>query len=360
MPEKLKDLFFTASFVTQVGYAIQRLHPDFDKQKFSSLVFDADWENRELKAKMRHITRCLHATLEKEYPEALEILIETAPSFSGFDSMIFADYVECYGLDHWDLSLPALAFFTTLCSSEYAVRPFLDHDPERALEYLLAWAEDENEHVRRLASEGCRPRLPWGMVLPKFKKDPRPILPVLEKLKDDPSEYVRRSVANNLNDISKDHPELVLDICERWHGQSSNTDWIVKHACRGLLKAGNRRAMHLFGFADTENVGIQNLSVDRCTLPVGEELSLTFNLRVDTEEACRVRLEYEVQYARPDGKASRKVFQIREGTFEPGTHAISRKLSFVDRSTRKHYPGEHGISIIANGVEMAKTVFELT
>jgi 3-methyladenine DNA glycosylase AlkC len=360
MPEKLKNLFFTASFVTQLGYAIQRVHPDFDKQKFSSLVFDAHWQKRELKEKMRHITGCLQATLDKEFPEALEILTEVAPSFSGFDSMVFPDYVQYYGLDHWDLSLPALAFFTTLCSSEYAVRPFLDQDPERAMEYLHTWAEDENEHVRRLASEGCRPRLPWGMALPRFKNDPSLILPVLDKLKDDPSEYVRKSVANNLNDISKDHPELVLDVCERWQGQSANTDWIVKHACRGLLKSGNRRAMRLFGFADTENVAIQDLTLDRSTLPVGEELTLTFNLRVDTEEACRVRLEYEVQYARPAGKASRKVFQIREGNFEPGRYTISRKLSFIDRSTRKHYPGEHGISIVVNGVEMAKTVFELT
>jgi 3-methyladenine DNA glycosylase AlkC len=360
MPEKLKDIFFTPTFVTQLADAIQRACPDFEKEKFDSLVYDAGWEERELKERMRHITTCLHTTLDREFPEALEILIEAAPAFSGFDTMIFPDYVGFYGLDYWDLSLPALAFFTTLCSSEYAIRPFLDQDPQRAMEYLYTWADDQNEHLRRLASEGCRPRLPWGMALPKFKKDPSLILPVLEKLKDDPSEYVRKSVANNLNDISKDHPDLVLDLCERWYGHSPNTDWIVKHACRGLLKAGNRRAMHLFGFADTKNVAISDLTLDKSMLPVGAGLNLTFNLTVDTEEACRVRLEYQVEYARPEGKVSRKVFQIREGTFEPGNHAISRKLSFVDRSTRKHYPGEHRISIIVNGVEMAKAAFEMT
>jgi 3-methyladenine DNA glycosylase AlkC len=360
MPEKLKDLFFTASFVAELGEALHRVCPEFDRVKFSNLVFDASWESRELKKRMRHVTECLHETLDKEYPEALKLLIEVAPSFHGFDTMAFPDYVQCYGLDHWDLSLPALAFFTTLCSSEYAVRPFIEQDPQRAMEYLYAWAEDENEHVRRLASEGCRPRLPWGMALPQFKKDPSPILPVLEKLKDDPSEYVRKSVANNLNDVSKDHPQLVLDICERWHGHSANTDWIVKHACRTMLKAGNRRAMHLFGFSDTENATVQRLTLDRHTLSVGEKLNFTFELNVDTNEARHVRLEYAVQYARPEGKVSRKVFQIKEETFDPGTHVISRKLSLADQSTRKHYPGHHQISIFVNGVEMASSGFELT
>ena len=360
MPEKLKDLFFTASFISPLGEALHLACSDFDRNNFSSLVFDASWEGRELKERMRHVTQCLHQTLSKEYPEALGILREIAPSFSGFDTMVFPDYVQCYGLDHWDLSLPALAFFTTLCSSEYAIRPFLDQDPQRAMQYLHTWAEDENEHVRRLASEGCRPRLPWGMALPRFKQDPSPILPVLEKLKDDPSEYVRKSVANNLNDISKDHPELVLDICERWYGHTANTNWIVKHACRGLLKAGHRRAMHLFGFADIDNVAVHNLTLDRRALSIGEELHFTFELGVDTAEACPVRLEYAVRYARPQGKSSRKVFQIKEQTFEPRTHRVSRKLSLVDQSTRKHYPGKHNISIIVNGVEMATTSFELT
>ena len=359
MPEKLKDLFFTASFVADLGEALHRVFPEFDRDKFTRLVFDASWESRELKERMRHVTECLHETLDKEYPEALEILIGIAPSFSGFDTMVFPDYVERYGLDRWELSLPALALFTPLCSSEFAIRPFLDQDPETAMRYLYTWAEDQNHHVRRLASEGCRPRLPWGMTLPQFKKDPTPVLPILEKLKNDESDYVRKSVANNLNEISKDHPQLVLDICERWYGQTANTDWIVKHACRTMLKAGNQRAMHLFGLGETENVSVLNLTLDRRALSIGEELPFTFELRVDTAEACRVRLEYAVQYARPEGKVSRKVFQIKEETFEPGTHLVSRKLSLADQSTRRHYPGQHRISIFVNGAEMASSDFDL-
>lgn len=360
MPERLKDLFFTESSIGDLGDAIEQVYPAFDKEKFTALVFDADWGNKELKQRMRHVTRCLHETLPQEYPEALAILLEIAPSSGGFDALVLPDYVECYGLDDWDRSLPALAFFTRFASSELAIRPFIIQDPERALEYLCSWAEDDNHHVRRLASEGCRPRIPWAMALPMFKEDPTPILPVLEKLKADESEYVRKSVANNLNEISKDHPELVLDTCERWYGHDSRTDWIVKHACRTMLKAGNRRAMLLFGFADPTSVTVENLTLDGEKPAIGDELPFTFDLSVDTEGACRARLEYAVQYARPKGKVSRKVFQIKEDTFDPGTHVVSRKLSLADQSTRKHYPGEHEISIFVNGVEKAKAAFRLT
>lgn len=359
MPEKLKDLFFTTSFVSKLGDAIQQVCPDFDNEKLNSLVFHETFEAKELKEQMRHITHCLYETLPKDYPQALAILTEVAPSFPSFDGMVFSDYVGCYGLDDWELSLPALALLTKSISAEYAIRPFLAQDPQRAMEYVNAWAEDENEHVRRLASEGCRPRLPWGMALPAFKKDPSPILPILEKLKNDESESVRKSVANNLNDISKDHPELVLDICERWHGQTKNTDWIVKHACRGLLKAGNKRALALFGFADPRHLGVEDLTLDKETLFIGEELRFTFQLTVDTDQPCKARLEFAVHYVKPSGRSSRKVFQIREASFNPGRHLISKKRSFADQSTRKHYSGEHQISIIVNGVEMAKASFEL-
>jgi 3-methyladenine DNA glycosylase AlkC len=359
MPEKLKDLFFTDSFINQLGETIHQAYPDFDREKFARLVHDDDWESRELKQKMRHVTRCLHETLPGDYAEALEILTAIAPSFQGFDTMVFPDYVECYGLAYWDLSLPALAFFTKLCSSEFAIRPFLAQDPERAMAYLRVWAEDEDHNVRRLASEGCRPRLPWGIALSTFKEDPSLILPVLEKLKDDESEYVRKSVANNLNDISKDHPELVLDVCERWYGQTKETDRIVKHACRTMLKAGNRRAMRLFGFGDPTHLGVENLALDRGTLAIGENVYATFDLHVNTPEACQVRLECGVYYVKARGKLSRKVFHLKEKSFDPGRHPISKKLFFADQSTRKHYPGEHQISIIVNGVEMARTSFEL-
>ncbi|MFC1853735.1 DNA alkylation repair protein, partial [candidate division CSSED10-310 bacterium] len=247
MAEKLKNLFFTFAFIDQLGHAIRQENPAFDAASFEQLVFDESWHDKELKERMRHVSFCLRETLPSDYPMALDILLKVAPSFSSFDAMVFPDYVECFGLDHWDISLAALKIFTQISSSEFAIRAFLIKDPERAMASLLLWADDENHHVRRLTSEGCRPRLPWAVALPFFKEDPGLIFPVLEKLKDDESDYVRKSVANNLNDISKDHPELVLAICERWLGHTKNTDWIVKHACRGMLKKSNEKALQLFG-----------------------------------------------------------------------------------------------------------------
>lgn len=360
MADRLKDRFFADKFFTELANAIQGVYPKFDRKEFHRLVNGDDWESKELKEKMRHTTHCLRATLPENYPEALKILSEVAPRFGGsFDAMVFPDFVECYGLDEWDVSIPALALFTKLASSEFAIRPFLEKDPERGMYQMRQWAMDENPHLRRLASEGCRPRLPWAMALSAFKQDPRLIFPVLETLKDDPSEYVRKSVANNLNDISKDHPDQVLDISEQWLGQNKNRDWIVKRACRTLLKAGNTRALLLFGFGDPGQIRINNLVFDKQKLAIGDEMRFTFEMNLNTKNSFQVRLEYMVSFVKAGGKLSGKIFQIREGNYEPGRHIISRKHSFKDLSTRKHYPGPHTITIIVNGVEKVTEKLEL-
>ncbi|MFC2098967.1 DNA alkylation repair protein [Bacteroidota bacterium] len=359
MAERLKDLFFSDSFISELGIAIKGVYPDFDQAEFNRLIYADDWKSKELKEMMHHTSYCLAETLPKEYPAALKILKKIAPNFNGFNSMIFPDFVEKCGLDDWELSLPALAFFTKLCSSEFAIRPFLAKDPELAMSYMYKWAEDEDFHLRRLASEGCRPRLPWAMALSEFKKDPAPILRIMETLKDDPNEYVRMSVANNLNDISKDHPDIVLDICESWYGQSKNRDWIVKRACRTMLKEGNKRALILFGFGDPGQINVEGLSFDRQALTIGESLRFSFEIQLISKEVSRVRLEYGVDFVKANNKLSRKIFQIREADFKAGSYTINKKHSFQDLSTRKHYPGQHQITIIVNGVEKAKGTIEL-
>jgi len=320
-------------------------------------MFDESFEEKELLDKMKHTTKCLRDTLPKSYKEALDILIRAAPQVKGFEAMALPDFVATYGMDDWDLSLSALGHFTKYYSSELAIRPFLDKNPEKGMACMMAWAADKDAKVRRLASEGCRPRLPWAMALPKFKKDPSLILPILEKLKDDSSEDVRRSVANNLNDISKDNPDLALEICEKWHGQSEKVDKIVKHACRTLLKAGDKRALAIFGYSDPSLIGVENLSFDKKVLSIGNNLIFSFDINV--EKKSKVRLEYAVYFVKAKGKLSKKVFKITEKEYESGTFTITRKQSFQEQTTRKHYPGTHQISIIANGEEKAKASFEL-
>jgi len=359
MAERLKDLYMTPKSISAFTNLFVRFYPGFDQERFLELVLDDEWESRELKQRMRHSTLSLHEVLPSDYERALEILYRVAPHVRGFEAMVPPDYVEVYGMEDWDRSLPALGYFTRFSSSEFAVRPFLKQDPGKVMAWMLEWAEDPDDKVRRFASEGCRPRLPWAMALPAFKRDPRPILPVLEKLKDDESETVRRSVANNLNDISKDNPELMLEVGERWYGKSERTDWIVKHACRSLLKAGNRRALRLFGHGDPADVRIENFRLGRDAVTIGDTLPFSFTMTVGGNRPIRVRIEYRMDFARPGGKSARKIFKLTEKEFTPGEFALARKYAFVDMSTRKHYPGTHRLSLLVNGEEKASVSFEL-
>ncbi len=360
MAEKLKDMFFTSSSVRAMADVLKQYYPGFNKKRFVGLIFDEDFERKELKARMRHTTECLRQVLPKSYKKTLGILKKAAPHVKGFEAMCLPDYVELYGLDDWDLSLSALALFTKYASSEFAIRPFIIKDPKRAMAFMKKLAGDKNENVRRFSSEGCRPRLPWAMAIPAFKKDPGLILPILEKLKNDDSEFVRRSVANNLNDISKDHPELVLDTCEKWVGNTENTDWIIKHACRTMLKAGNSRAMLLFGFGDPKNISVKKFELDKKRLAIGKNVQFSFTLQVVTKKACKIRLEYIVHFAKASSKITKKVFKITEKSYAPGRYVVNKKHSFADMSTRKHHPGEHRLMIVVNGVEKAQETLTLT
>ncbi len=357
MADRLKDMFFTNSSVNQFANIIKQYYPEFNKNRFINLVFNDAWNSKELKEKMYHTTLCLHSTLPENYQQTVDILLKIASLVTGFEAMVLPDYVEQYGLEDWDISLSALAHFTKYSSSEFAIRPFLKKDPPIAMAYMAKLAEDKNEKVRRFASEGCRPRLPWAKALPEFKKDPGLILIVLNKLKNDESEFVRRSVANNLNDISKDHPELVLEICERWYGKTKNTDWIVKHACRSMLKAGNKRALLIFGYGDSSKIKVDTMKLDEKTVIIGNDLIYSFQLFSSTKNESKIRLEYGMDFMKSNGKQSRKIFQITENTFKPGKHSFLRRHSFKDLSTRKHYEGKHCITIIANGDEKASASF---
>lgn len=360
MAERLKDQFFTAESVGALADQLGAAHPSFERDRFLADVFDGTWDGLELKDRMRHVARCMQRVLPVDYREALGILLEIAPHVHGFEAMSLPDFVEQFGQDDWEASLPALEVFTRYASSEFAIRPFLNADPARAMSWMHQWAESPHHGVRRLASEGCRPRLPWAMALPGFQADPGPILPILRKLRSDPSESVRRSVANNLNDITKDHPDLVLDLCEAWQGESREVDGVIKHACRTLLKAGNPRAMRLFGFGDPSHIEVARFELAGTKVALGDDLVFGFDLVVEGGEPSLVRLEYAIDFARANGRTSRKVFTWSEAKLEPGVHRRQRRYSIVDMSTRKHYPGPHRVTIIVNGVEKVSGSIEVT
>ncbi len=185
-------------------------------------------------------------------------------------------------------------------------------------------------------------------------------MPILERLKADESEYVRRSVANNLNDIAKDHPQLVLDIAGSWLGHNPHTDWIVKHGCRTLLKKGVPDALALFGFSPEKLAEVDSLTIQPDPATIGESASLSFNLRLTANEPNRLRIEYGIDFVKANGSHSRKLFKITENTYEPGSvYSFTRNHSFREMTTRKHYPGTHALVVIVNGIECASVTFEL-
>lgn len=357
MATPLKEVY-TRSYLNEVANSCQTQCDTFPKARLLKLVFDQDWPQRELKDRIYHIARSLMHCCDDNYAQALRILKPAAPNFGGYEAMFFPAIVELFGLADWMRSLPAMAHFTSYSSSEFAVRPFIKQDSKRMMAQMEKWSTHRNHHVRRLASEGCRPRLPWAMSLPAFKKNPQPILPILETLKQDPSLYVRKSVANNLNDIGKDHPELLLQIAQEWLGQHPDTDWIVKHACRSLLKSGNTQALRLFGYGDPDLFRVSDLSIMPQSVQIGA--AATFNCHIHGPVDTPLRLEYAIDFVKKRGDLSRKVFKISESALSSKEKSVVRKHSFQQRTTRTHYAGEHHLHVIINGVIKASLKFNLT
>jgi 3-methyladenine DNA glycosylase AlkC len=359
--EALKNMY-TPELLNTFADEVCNVYPAFEKVRFLDAVFDEGWNQRELKERYRHITQVLSSRLPEDYVEAIDILELLSGKFKGFPFIFFPDFVQVFGLEHWDTSICALRRFTPMNSSEFAVRPFIERDPDRMLGIMLDWTKDPDEHVRRLASEGCRPRLPWAPQLKFLQADPSLILPILEELKTDESEYVRRSVANNLNDISKDHPDLVLRIASEWLGKDPRTNWIIRHGCRSLLKKGVPDALRLFGFGSEQlgvapNVEISGLTLSKDTVSIGEELTFTFHLT--SEERASFRIQFGIDYVKATGRTSQKRFHLSEKKQFTGTESFERRISFKDLSTRKHYPGTHRLAILINGQETAAVAFEV-
>ena len=357
MPELLKNMYNRESLY-EVAVAIQSVYNSFKVDEFIKSTMDETWNNLELKARCRKISMSLGMYLPEDYKEALSILEKSVTGF--YFAFFFPDFVEVYGQDdiNWDLSISALERNTEYWSSEFAVRAFIIKDEERMMAQMRKWSKHKSEHVRRLASEGCRPQLPWGQAISKFKKDPTSVLPILEQLKTDTSTYVQKSVANNLNDISKTHPDLVISIAKDWYGKNKSTNWIVKHGCRTLLKKGNRDVLALFGYDDTTSINLQDFTLETTSISIGEDLTFSFNILA--KKATKTRLEYGIDYIKSNGKKSRKIFKISEVSLkENEKKSYMKKHSFADVSVRKHYPGIHSIAIIINGIEKDKLDFEL-
>lgn len=366
MAELLKNTY-NQEFFSKFTEAIEQVIPNFDSKDFIQDVFDSEWKDKELKQRMRHIAVVLKKYLSDDFDQNVRSILkiiqrlqERGRKDGGFEYMFFPDFVELYGVDHYENSIEAFEQITQFTSCEFAVRPFIINHPNEMISQMKSWATHDHHQVRRLATEGCRPKLPWAMAIPFLKQDPTPIIPILESLKNDPSESVRRSVANNLNDISKDHPKIVIDLVKKWQGATVETDWVVKHASRTLLKQGNTEVMSLFGFANPDDILIRDFRILDPNVKIGESLQFAFKLTNTSNSSLKIRAEYAVYYQKANGTLSKKVFKISEKEYQGNsTTEIERKQSFKIITTRKFHLGLHQLSVIINGREFEKLNFQL-
>lgn len=366
MSTLLKDLY-SPEFYDRFSNLVEEIIPGFDKKKFKQLIFDENWVSKELKERMQHTCSVLHQFLPKDFEKAISLiqkiiikLRQQKMTGNSLEFMFFPGYIESYGLDHFDISVKSIEFVTQFTSCEFAVRPFIIRYGDRMMQQMQQWSLHESYHVRRLASEGCRPRLPWAMAIPALKKDPTPILPILANLKNDPSEYVRRSVANNLNDIAKDNPQIVIRTASRWKGLSKETDAIVKHGCRTLLKQGHPEILSFYGLSHNEEILLSDFKVLTPAVKIGAPLEFSFTLYHSGKQAQTVRLEYGIYYLKQKGQHSKKVFKISERLLNSNEKlSMRRKQSFKLITTRKFYTGPHKVSLIINGRELETIKFEL-
>jgi len=368
MAEPLKNQF-GPEIPNRIAGMIRAVHPEFPTSAFladATTGFDA----LDLTPRAWRIARALRSHLPEDYAEAARILIASLGpkldkteklGMSVFLYLPHVFFVAEYGLDHFELSMRAQYELTQRFTAEFSIRPFLERYPGKTLSLLRTWARDPSPHVRRLVSEGTRPRLPWAPRLREFQKDPRPVLKLLELLKDDPELYVRRSVANNLNDIGKDHPDLLAKTARTWMGDASEErQWVIRHALRSAVKRGEAGALDVLGFGKKAQVDIRKVSLSPKRASVVGSIEISFDVVNTGTRQQRLLVDLSVYFVKVNGKTSPKVFKLKTVELEAKESIrLSKKISFREMTTRKHYPGKHRVDVMVNGRAEKIGSFEL-
>lgn len=363
MAEALKHLIGSHT-AHETADAVARAWGPFDREAFLADVLPA-LEALELMQRGQCIANALRRHLPTDFPEAAAILKASLPTpkqpgLSGWALLAVNQYVAAQDPHHLETALDLLKALTPHFTAEFGIRRLLHERQDEALAIIGPWVTDPDHHVRRLASEGTRPRLPWAMRLPKLVRDPAPILPILEALIDDEEDYVRRSVANSLNDIAKDHPDLVADFVERHaEGASKNRLWLLKHASRTLVKKGHAKALGNFGYAPlTDVTATLTLANDRIAFP--GELEFSIQLSNRGIEPRTVLLDYAIHHQKKDGSLTPKVFKGKSLVLQPDESlTLKRRHALRPITTRVYHPGRHRLEILLNGVPVANADFDL-
>jgi 3-methyladenine DNA glycosylase AlkC len=379
--EAFKNLIHP-ELVRQVGHHLARVWPSFERHRFEQLALSGLTE-LEFKARALHVCAALEKTLPSHFAQAADVLeasLKPVPTptrehdpdddlgtlrtddsgVAGWALWAYGEYVARQGMMQPQRALAALHAITQRFTAEFAIRPFIVAHPELVFQTLQTWTEDPSAHVRRLVSEGSRPRLPWGMKLQALVKDPSPTLPLLEALQNDPSGYVRRSVANHLNDIAKDHAHIVVDWLTRHLPDAPDTRRkLLRHACRSLIKQGHAGTLTAWGLGASFEGSIQ-LALGLPRVAIGGALLLRVTLQSTSNAPQNLELDYLVHHRKANGEASPKTFKGKRIVLAPGQQLDWVKLhSFKPVTTRRLYPGPHRVDIHVNGQRLAQAAFDL-
>ena len=360
--------YFDRAAAEQLANQLSSAYPQLPRKRFINEC-SKGLASLEFVARVTQFSNVMRDTLPQDVPSALQILHDSLPEplpncdavMDGWLQWPVGQFIADHGVAHFDDSMRTMLALTQCFSAEFAVRPFVEHHQKRTLGHLKELTDHPSPHVRRWCSEGIRTRLPWGKKLTKLIENPKPILPILEQLKDDDELYVRRSVANNLNDLSKDHPELITARCEKWY-QAKRADRVslVKQALRGLIKEGDPAALAVIGFSKARHVDA-TIKVSRKSAAIGTTVDLTAEIKSAAKKHQPLLIDYVVHFVRKNGKPSPKVFKWKSVELPAGESVtLHKKQSFKQTSVREIYPGSHMIELQINGTRVAQTKLEVT
>lgn len=372
MPEPFKNMF-NKKIICAMAKHLSTAWPAFNSSAFIKTA-SKNLDDLELKERSTQITQALTTYLPANFKQAANILLaslapddtngnntnQNDPGISGWPILPMADYVGLNGINHFELSMTVFKKMTRHFSSEFGIRFFLLAEPERTLSILKTWVNDADYHVRRLVSEGTRPRLPWAMQLPLFIKNPAPVISLLKLLRDDEQEYVRRSVANNLNDIAKDHPAIVASIAREWlKDADKNRNKLIRHACRTLIKQGHQPTLKALGYS-APKIKLKKFIILTPQVKFGDALLFEISLDSESRRKQELIIDYAIHHRKANGTTTPKVFKCKIATLKPAeTLTLKRKHAIKQITTRTYYPGTHRLEILINGKSISTKEFQL-
>jgi 3-methyladenine DNA glycosylase AlkC len=368
MAEALKN-YYGPDVPARIAGMITEVDSSFDQDAFLADALDG-YQTLELTPRAWQIADALGRHLPQDYERAIETLIASlgpkleVAELTGMDVFVYLPhvfFVAKFGVDHFEPSMRAQYELTQRFTAEYSIRVFLERYPRQTLARLREWASDANVHVRRLVSEGTRPRLPWAPRLRAFQSDPRPVLELLDLLKDDPELLVRRSVANNLNDIGKDNPAALIEACRRWMKDATpDRSWLVRHALRSAVKRGDPEALELLGFLPATGIQVSKIRIAPAVASIGDSVTFTVDLSNEGSITMPLLIELRVHFVKSNGRSSPKVFALKELKLQPhGSARLTKEISIAQHTTRTHYPGEHRVEVLVNGRTIGTGVFDI-